>query len=280
MERSELLEQMSQQGLGRLADSLIQQARPSIRILTEPGEDAEIPVGASKFGGDPDLPEGFEWPEWNGEPLAFLAQISLADLLEFPEHELLPPNGLLSFFYDREQSTWGFDPEHRGSWRVVYHATEMLRRTSPPTPVPDEAMFDTCGISFEGGLAIPGWELLDHERLQFTDEEQSAFFEVMQGTEGMEHHLFGYAHEIQGEMSTECQLVSNGVYCGSGDPLSTPEGKRLAPGAKDWRLLLQLDSDDSVGWMWGDCGRLYFWIREEDLKARRFENCWMILQCA
>ncbi len=31
--------------------------------------------------------------------------------------------------------------------------------------------------------------------------------------------------------------------------------------------------------MWGDAGRLYFMIREEDLAARRFEDCWMTLQC-
>jgi len=32
--------------------------------------------------------------------------------------------------------------------------------------------------------------------------------------------------------------------------------------------------------MWGDMGMLYFWIRAEDLAARRFERVWMILQCS
>jgi len=31
--------------------------------------------------------------------------------------------------------------------------------------------------------------------------------------------------------------------------------------------------------MWGDCGRLYLWITEEDLITRNFENSWLILQC-
>lgn len=31
--------------------------------------------------------------------------------------------------------------------------------------------------------------------------------------------------------------------------------------------------------MWGDLGRLYFWIRDDDLAARRFEKAWLILQC-
>jgi uncharacterized protein YwqG len=31
--------------------------------------------------------------------------------------------------------------------------------------------------------------------------------------------------------------------------------------------------------MWGDGGRLYFWIPRESLAQRRFEDVWMILQC-
>ena len=32
--------------------------------------------------------------------------------------------------------------------------------------------------------------------------------------------------------------------------------------------------------MWGDCGRLYFWIRQEDLRRCVFDNVWMLLQCS
>ena len=31
--------------------------------------------------------------------------------------------------------------------------------------------------------------------------------------------------------------------------------------------------------MFGDCGRVYFCIRKEDLAARRFDRVWLILQC-
>jgi uncharacterized protein YwqG len=31
--------------------------------------------------------------------------------------------------------------------------------------------------------------------------------------------------------------------------------------------------------MWGDLGMLYYWIREEDLAARRFDRVWGISQC-
>ena len=31
--------------------------------------------------------------------------------------------------------------------------------------------------------------------------------------------------------------------------------------------------------MWGDAGIIYFWIRESDARARRFDASWVILQC-
>jgi uncharacterized protein YwqG len=31
--------------------------------------------------------------------------------------------------------------------------------------------------------------------------------------------------------------------------------------------------------MWGDGGRLYFWIREQDLAVNNFDKTWLVLQC-
>jgi uncharacterized protein YwqG len=32
--------------------------------------------------------------------------------------------------------------------------------------------------------------------------------------------------------------------------------------------------------MWGDCGMVYYWIREQDLRERAFDRAWAILQCS
>ena len=37
-------------------------------------------------------------------------------------------------------------------------------------------------------------------------------------------------------------------------------------------LLLQLDTDYGIRWMWGDCGVTQFWINSDDLAARRFDR--------
>ena len=45
------------------------------------------------------------------------------------------------------------------------------------------------------------------------------------------------------------------------------------------RSLLQLGTDEKLGMNWGDNGQLYLWIRRDDLRARRFDKAWLVLQC-
>lgn len=80
-------------------------------------------------------------------------------------------------------------------------------------------------------------------------------------------------------MELDSQLASNGVYVGNPDDYQSNEAQRLASGAKDWKLLLQFDSDDDLGTMWGDSGMIYFWVQEHKAKVNQFDNTWLILQC-
>jgi len=80
-------------------------------------------------------------------------------------------------------------------------------------------------------------------------------------------------------MELECQLVSNGIYCGDPEGYQSEEARSLQSGAEDWRLILQVDSDEDSGMMWGDVGMIYYWMRVQDLAARNFDRSWMILQC-
>ena len=77
----------------------------------------------------------------------------------------------------------------------------------------------------------------------------------------------------------QAQMVSNGIYCGDGKGYAKGRARGLDAGASDWLLLLQVDSEKSTGMHFGDDGRIYFLIRQQDLRERRFENIWLILQC-
>jgi uncharacterized protein YwqG len=69
-----------------------------------------------------------------------------------------------------------------------------------------------------------------------------------------------------------------GVLRGGVD-LDAAETPSLDEAVKRWVLLLQVDSDDDAELMWGDAGRLFFWIPEEALAAGDFSAVFVQLQC-
>jgi uncharacterized protein (TIGR02996 family) len=55
-------------------DQFLRDARPALAFTSKKTKDRFLPVGASKFGGEPDVPAKFRWPRYEyGGPLAFLA---------------------------------------------------------------------------------------------------------------------------------------------------------------------------------------------------------------
>lgn len=53
---NELQSLLVESGRENLANEMVRRARDAIALTPEPTDDGRIPVGASKFGGDPDLP--------------------------------------------------------------------------------------------------------------------------------------------------------------------------------------------------------------------------------
>lgn len=278
-------EQLIKAGLGRVAEEIESLALPSIKLIRETVNEDEIDLGTSKIGGRPDLPAGSNWPEWQGMPLSFIAQINLSDLAPFISLPELPGSGLLSFFYDAEQRTWGFDPKDAGSWKVFYFDGDFasLIRVRFPDSLPAHGQFEAGRLSFKQETSLPPPDAGCMDQLELSDEEKTAHFAFFEDSEemtkGPRHQMFGHPYQIQGEMQLECQLVSNGIYCGTPEGYSDPRSQELEEGADDWMLLLQVDSDDDAGMMWGDMGCIYFWIRKQSLEHRRFDEVWMILQC-
>ena len=240
--------------------------------------------GFNHLGGLPSVPAGFEWPLWQGKPQSFLLQIDLATLPVVAGTEALPRTGALLFFYDSEQSAWGFDIKDRGNWRVYYfESTAGLREAAAPQKLDEHARYKSVPLQFAPIQTYPDWQDARVQALQLKDGESDAYFELCASPFGRSptHQLLGYAGTVQdNDMDLQCQLVTNGLYCGDSTGYNDPRRAALEKGRSDWILLLQLDSDDAAGMMWGDVGKLYFWIRKQDLARRDFSNVWMIMQCS
>jgi uncharacterized protein YwqG len=271
-----LTDSLSSAGLARVAAALAAASAPCIRLVPAAGSSPR----RSRIGGLPHLPPSQAWPSWKGEPLSHLCQIDLSEVAHFGAARSLPDRGVFSFFYVPDQSTWGFDPADRGSWVVLYHGDSNLRPAQAPAQLAPEASFREAALEFEEALSLPSTMSDVVAQLRLTDAEFDALCGFIEAYESPAHHLLGHPQPVQDDMELECQLASNGVYCGDPSGYAGSEAERLKPGARDWRLLLQLDSDDDRGMMWGDLGRLYFWIRSSDMAACAFDRVWMILQCS
>lgn len=246
---------LAKEGLGPVADRLRGLARPSIRLRAVARDDDEIPIGSSKLGGEPDLADGSEWPSWEGKPLSFLAQLDLEEVAPFDLERLLPTTGRLLFFYDAAGQPWGGQAADRGRWRVLWNpAGEALVRTAPPDVLPPVLELASRVVRLEVELTLPALDRattsrgLDVKRDALLVEWTDRHFPTPEHTKT--HRLLGHADVIQGEIEIEL-----------GD---------------DWTLLLQLDSEDVS---WGDAGRLYFWIRRDDLARGSFAEIAFRLQC-
>jgi uncharacterized protein (TIGR02996 family) len=143
-----LMSQFRARGLGSQTDKLLALARPALTVASAAAPEKSLPVGASKYGGRPDLPPGTKWPKFKGAPLAFLGQLNLAELRASPAVREMPAAGVLSVFaaYDLES---GNDDFPKGSWRLFHFpdATKLARRELD-AELPDESRFPSCRLWF------------------------------------------------------------------------------------------------------------------------------------
>jgi uncharacterized protein YwqG len=256
---------------------------PVLKFRTLPETKNKLPLGSSKLGGNPDLPVGISWPVNDGRPLDLLVQLDLAELPKRFVEGALPERGWLYFFYDLKQRPWGFDVSHRHGWRVLFYDGDrkiLGRRSRPDATHP---VLGPCGLTFFEGIYV-NWPSLEDEksRSDLHSLTKEGLFQAQVENSG--HQILGRTHGCQSmyeEMQEECQLVSNGIYLGGGGGpvFDHVKAEQFKPGTKDWRLLLELGSDENASLEWTGYGTLYFWIREDDLLNCDFHNVWAVFQC-
>ncbi|MDF2630370.1 MAG: hypothetical protein K0R39_4201 [Symbiobacteriaceae bacterium] len=252
-----LAELIERAGVARVKDRLAEHAARSIRLHLQPAAGRPVP-GASRIGGLPDLPSGVEWPHsgQGATPLAFLAQVNLAETASYDEDGLLPKSGMLYFFVDAEEP-YGFGPADRSRWQVIHsEAVPSAGPSDAPEDLPEESIYKAWAVTFEAQWTLPPYDSPMAEPLHLTTEETVAYFEATD-VETI-HRLLGHPQQIQGFVPYEVAMAEQGLFHSS---LWDTDGGRAARAQyQDWVLLLQLDSDNATGMMWGDVGRLYFYI--------------------
>lgn len=285
MDQTSLHNAFAAAGFSRLIPHLDALVQPSIRLITAPVDESRLPLGASKLGGLPDLPLDADWPTWHDLPQSFLAQLRLADAQPFLQGAgalagALPEQGMLWFFYDAQQETYGADQADQGGWRVLFldDARPALRRTPAPKTLPQESRFRACSLTFTGEPTFAGQPPLEIADLDWSDADQECYEALLSNivpATGFipRHRLLGFPDTIQDDMRLQCELATHGVT-----DAADPRIEALLPESDAWRLLLQIDSDAQAGMRWASDGMVYYWLRQADCQARRFEASWLVLQ--
>jgi uncharacterized protein YwqG len=267
-------------GLTRLTKDIDAVAKASIRLFTTPASESTLSVGTSKLGGSPDLPADVTWPEWKGTPQSFIAQIRLDDVHTYDVEGVLPEHGMLWFFYDAQQQTFGANLADKGGWSILFaERPTNLQRTAAPVTLPPTSQFQSCAFRFATEITLASQPQLELPHFDWTDEEQKQYetllsaFPTPEDHAAIHHRLLGNPDTIQDDMRLECQLASNGLTT-SREPNTDEQVKA----AMEWHLLFQVDSDEQAGMLWANTGMLYYWLKSNDLQAHHFDAAWLVLQ--
>jgi uncharacterized protein YwqG len=216
-------------GLGRVAESVLQLARPAIRLDLTPTEETAIPVGTTKVGGSADLPPGAQWPWWRGGPLPFIAQVRLEEVAALDPEGDLPHEGLLSFFFaptdpesgEPSDAEPGVDPD---AWHVLYtpDATRLQRRQAPPWPRPErvwdrfQTAYSACAVTCSRRLTLPDAQTAAVRDLGLADDEFNRYLDLVMGQSAgfeteMDHRLLGYPYVLTLDPFLSGYLARNGL---------------------------------------------------------------------
>ena len=271
------LEAVFRARLPAVAGQLIATLEPAIRFRAAPNADASA-LG-SRFGGQPYLPQRRAWPSWEHptegrRPLWFFAQIDLAEAQAVAPASLrLPTDGLLSFFADLDDELNGvvglYSWEQPGSTIVHSRPDADLRVLDGPS--------HGRGIRL---LPLPAWTW-QRDGIDFSNEEFDVLDEVvgwyekaLQGImvegyhHGGRHQLGGHENYIQHPAASEVVQALAGCYEGDGSGHFDYERWQTAqPQVAEWRLALQIDSDEELNVMWGDVGTLFWMMRRADIES-------------
>jgi uncharacterized protein YwqG len=255
---------------------------PAVRLGAVGGGD---PI--ARLGGLPRLPVGVSWPTWEGVgPLSFVAALDCKALGGLLPSLGLPGDGeLLLFYFDGSfnnfDTTVGYwDPTTAPGAHLLY-----VPSSSPTVEAAcPEGLGEFPAVSLRGRV-VGTYPTSEHPALADLHERgrgplaplYEALYEREDADQSPRHQVGGHANCVQGPV--EMEVAAGASHRVSGIKPSWTDPALLHDAATNWTLVAQIDSDDSAGMMWGDVGMLYYLMRADDLRARRFDSAGFTWQC-
>jgi uncharacterized protein YwqG len=260
-------------------------ARPAVRLKL-----TDRPT-RSHFGSNADLQRGIVLPRRISPSveiarrfkvpqreitLDLVARVSLGELHAAVPIDWLPKRGALLFFADVEDAV----AAHVSETSTYFHV-QLVDDLEQPVDARASEWTDArplCrNVEFVGTTTLPSAERPQVSALGLSEAELDAYDELCRRRDGgcPRHRIDGFPAMIQSDaMELECQQDLEGRSSSRFDDAELEAARR------DWRLLLQIDSDDDLDVMWGDGGTLYFFVREEDARRGDFSRVRVHAQCS
>ena len=258
--------------------------RKSIKINEE--ETSNLSIFDSKFGGLPYWDENMEYPtDKNGDALILLAQINFE---KTPiKDERFPKEGILQFFIGTND-LMGADFDNmtvQNGFRVVYH--EDINTSETKEQIRAQGIRANTELDGESEEYFPfykQYEITFEESMEPISTASNNFEEILK--QSAEEVLKCDIEDVWSIFENdEEDLINDTFYiCGHkilGYPFFTQwdprEDDEMYKNKKYDTLLLQIDSVGDI--LWGDSGVGNFFINEEDLKNKNFNNVMYTWDC-
>ena len=233
--------------------------------------------------------------------LPFLAQIDLADAWREQNFDIdLPRAGRLLFFYDARECPPGFDPADLAGFRVIWDDTpvsDLVHTIGPEELAIDYLVVPAKVLRAAAGYILPELEAFAcralslpcpdrerYDRLLHPYDEQigtDGWYDRLPDIEKQPHHFLNGCDDSEtGRMELECELVTRGIPTGGPNAFTGEEADFARLRQADWCLIAKFDCSEfttiHMEHEWFTDHKLYFWIRRDDLSARRFERAWVL----
>jgi len=254
MTREEIAERLHR-NVPEAFDQLMDLIRPAIGLW--PQRRATIPALASRFGGVPLAPPGWQWPVFEQEPRLFVGQINCAELRGLPGAEALPGSGLLAFFGDHDAVTGCFPFDDR----CVFYWPDGDQLVPAAPAIEPLEIFPSCALVPRPCLDLPHPASRAVGTLGLIRQRWQSYFDMW---------LAARNHGIPREYASYVKFSKL-----LGWPALVQSDLQQFETDSDARLLLQVDGycNGEESHEWGPGGSLFYVIAECDLRARIFERC-------